>query len=233
MCSCLSDFSTLLAKKTQSLPGTYLSNTPARSGLSLDHRVGWSLSGFGKAVLDALSAWDCSTCRCGVAACWSHWVPWTYEYPQHAGNLQRHIIEQKAVTLLTSSVLEAPSPPSPALPHQEMQWSVCNWTCLGLASSCLSRASWAETSLSTCCFCRGHKVPHKCSKQWHKGQVLMGWKWMLSGRAVLCPSFCISFLQVWAQSVGLWQLWLHVSSLQPSICKMHIHRDFLMLKYIR
>lgn len=80
---------------TQTLPGTYLSSIPARTGLSLACRFGWSQSGFGKSVPDALSAWGCSTCQCGAAACWSRGAPWTYECPQHAGNLQRHVNEQR------------------------------------------------------------------------------------------------------------------------------------------
>lgn len=83
------------ADKTQPLPGTYPSKTPARIGLSLACRVGWSRSGFGKPVPDALSAWGCSTCQCGAPACWPREDPWTYKYPQHAGNLQRHVNQQR------------------------------------------------------------------------------------------------------------------------------------------
>lgn len=81
--------------KTQHLPGTHPSNTPARIGLSLACKVGWSKSGFGKTVPDALSAWGCSTCQCGAPACWFHEAPWTCKYPQHAGSLQKHVNEQR------------------------------------------------------------------------------------------------------------------------------------------
>lgn len=117
---------------TQPLPGTYLSNTPARIGPSLGYRAGWSQPGFGKAVPDALSAWGCSTCQCGAAACWSHGAPWTSEYPQHAGNLQGHVNEQRGKESVYRNVnTDINIMRSPVLPFSNvassrntMQWSM-------------------------------------------------------------------------------------------------------------
>lgn len=189
-------FQPYFADKTQPLPGTYLSNTPARIGPPLACRVGWNQSGFGKAVPDVLSAWGCSTCQCDAAACWSHGAAWTYWCPQPAGNLQRHVNMQREESVSWKVNTDINIIRGPVLPFPS---STEHAGCLGLTSSWLRRDLWTKTSLSTCHFHRDCKDSTKWWKQLQKEKVAMGEK-----LNVPKESWASSFLWHWlSATLGL------------------------------
>lgn len=211
------------ADKTQPLSGTYPSKTPARIGLTLACRVGWSQSGSGKPVPDALSAWGCSTYQCGAPACWSHEAPWTYKYPQHSGNLQRHINEKRGKKSVCWNVnIGINIIRGPALPFPR-EGAPCNRNMLDLSEAYMLLAEKRFMGKHFSVYRHFHRVQKASCAWWEQPQKEHVAYWKLND---LKESLDSSFNWHWfsasqglavtslpEQSAGLWWLRLRVSLL--------------------